>query len=472
LSSLIRRDTANTLPGYLPIDRVFSKTGYGVVVTGTLVRGSFSVGDSVYIEPGNILARVRGLESFGHPRQKVNAGQRVAMNLSLKANKPLSRGLAVFAQAPSVCRTLIAHLELFEADSSCQSTNDLVGQQIRLYHGTAEKPGHIRWLETVATEYGDKIIAQLSLAEPITAEPSERFVLRYGETGLIGGSLLLGTRPRWLTRMKLLPLTKLLLEHKYEKAINEWVAASPQSMVTSETLNTILPLSERNLIQTELDKGNLVSLGDYVMSAPAKEKLFLRLIKTIKQDKSQTSSEQAGISLETLRSRATPGLNKVSFQKVVKEIVDSGRLIRDGDKLKLPDSEKAGSAKQNESTANDIVDILGSNLCLEIDELAKLVGKSRSTVLSALNQLSKTGKASIVNYDFASSNQNLHKAHLILAQLWQEKREITPSDFKERLATTRKYAMPLLSYFDDHSITRRVANGRILLKKPAESAEN
>jgi selenocysteine-specific elongation factor len=60
----------------------------------------------------------------------------------------------------------------------------------------------------------------------------------------------------------------------------------------------------------------------------------------------------------------------------------------------------------------------------------------------------------------------INKAHLALAQIWQQKREISPSDFKEKLGVSRKYAMALLTYFDDHNITRRVANNRVLLKAP------
>ncbi len=472
LSAVTKRELENgtpgyPTPGYLPIDRVFSKAGYGVVITGTLVRGFFRVGDSVYVEPGNIQARVRGLESFGEQRQQASAGQRVAMNLVLKANKPLARGQAVFGQRPSACQTLIADLNLFESDTVFESVDDLVGQQIRLYHGTAEKTGHIRWLERVQTKEGEKTIAQISLTEMITAEPADKFVLRYGDFGIAGGVILIGARPRWLTRKRLMPLAILLIEHQFEAAANFCIENNPQRMLNQNALEGVLPLPKRQLVQDLLQKSIFVRLGDYVTNAKVKDELQQRILSAVEKATSAGgSAESAGINLETLRSSALSGLDKQAFQQLVKAAIDAGSLIKEGDKVKLPGSDETKTAAQCAGDTDEIMKLLAEHVCLEIDEIAEQLKRDRATVLTLINQLSKQGKASVVNYDFASSNEALQKAHVILAQLWQEEKGITPSNFKERLGVTRKYAMPLLSYFDDHSITRRTAEGRMLLKQP------
>ena len=467
LTKATQRGTESTLPAYLPVDRVFTKVGYGLVVTGTLVRGSFTVGDAVFIEPGGLQARIRGLESFGHNLQKANAGQRLAMNLALKTNKPLARGHAVFAEQPSSSQTLVVELRMFEADSGAESVDDLVGQMVRVYHGTAEVPGHIRWLEKTTADEGGKIIAQISLTQAIIAEPADNFVARYGDYGITGGSILIATRPRWLTRKKLVPLAKLILQQKYEEALQNFLDCNPQRMVKKQALAAILPLPQRKLVEALIEKSTLVRLGDYVMSAAAKTDLLKKFVHAVSQTK---SSNVDGIALETLRTRSLSGLERLAFQQLVREAIDSGQVVKEGDKVKLPASGKVQAASADDTaTVDGIMKILHENICLEIDEIARLLSKSRPTIVSLLNQLAKENKASVVNYDFASSNESLHKAHVILAQLWQEKREITPSDFKERLGVTRKYAMPMLSYFDDHSITRRVANSRQLLKLPKQS---
>jgi selenocysteine-specific elongation factor len=467
LTKTTQRGVETTLPAYLPVDRVFTKVGYGLVVTGTLVRGSFTVGDAVFIEPGGLQARIRGLESFGHNLQKANAGQRLAMNLALKTNKPLTRGHAIFAEQPSSCQTLVVELRMFEADSGAESIDDLVGQMVRVYHGTAEVPGHIRWLEKMTADEGGRIIAQISLAQAITAEPAENFVARYGDFGITGGSILVATRPRWLTRKKLVPLAKLILQQKYEEALQIFLDCNPQRMVKKQALAAILPLPQRKLVEALIEKSTLVRLGDYVMSAAAKQDLVQKFVRAVSQAKSPNVE---GVALETLRTRSLSGLERLAFQQLVREAVDSGQVVKEGDKVKLPASGQPQAASaDDDATVDGIMKILGENKCLEIDEIARLLSKSRPAIVSVLNQLTKEDKASIVNYDFASSNESLHNAHVILAQLWQEKREISPSDFKERLGVTRKYAMPMLSYFDDHSITRRVSNSRQLLKLPKQS---
>ncbi len=467
-----QRGIETSLPAYLPVDRVFTKVGYGLVVTGTLVRGSFTVGDTVLIEPGGLQARVRGLESFGHNLQKANAGQRLAINLALKSNKPITRGHAVFAEQPSASQTLIVELRMFEADEGADSVNDLVGQMVRVYHGTSEVPGHIRWLEKVGADEGGRIVAQLSLTEVINAEPGETFVARYGDFGITGGSILVAARPRWLTRKRLVPLATLLLQQNYNEALPNFLDCNPQRMVKKQTLAALLPLAQRQLVETLIANSTLVRLGDYVMNATAKQDLMQKFVQAIAQSKAPAAE---GMALETLRTRSLSGLDKAAFQQLVREVVDDGRVVKEGDKVKLPLSRAGKTASGDgegkaDATVTGIIKLLDENICLEIDEIAKQINKPRASVISILNQLAKEEKASIVNYEFASSSESLHKAHLALAQIWQEKREISPSDFKERLGVTRKYAMPLLSYFDDRSITRRVGNTRQLLKAPKPKA--
>lgn len=101
LKNVVDRTERLDSPVYLPIDRVFTKTGYGTVVTGTLVRGTLDVGSNVLVEPGSLSARIRGMESFGKSINKAHAGQRLAINLVLKQTKPLERGQALFLAPPN-----------------------------------------------------------------------------------------------------------------------------------------------------------------------------------------------------------------------------------------------------------------------------------------------------------------------------------------------------------------------------------
>src|SRR5207253_11204212 len=89
---------------FFPIDRSFTKSGFGTVVTGTLVRGTLRVGQEIVVEPGDVSGRIRRLEAHGNTIEIAQTGQRLACNLSLRDNARLSRGQVILDKplAPAV----------------------------------------------------------------------------------------------------------------------------------------------------------------------------------------------------------------------------------------------------------------------------------------------------------------------------------------------------------------------------------
>lgn len=158
-----RFDTkGNMMPTYLPIDRVFSKPGYGVVVTGTLVSGQVKIGDNLFLQPGDIEGRVRGLESCGKSIKDESGafpGQRLAVNLVLKGNETVTRGHVALSQNHAAIKDLIVEVSdlggLKRGMEKGKKT--LKAQQVLFYNGTAESVGTFRWLEKLD---GDKVIAR------------------------------------------------------------------------------------------------------------------------------------------------------------------------------------------------------------------------------------------------------------------------------------------------------------------------
>jgi selenocysteine-specific elongation factor len=460
---------------YLPIDRVFSKTGYGTVITGTLVRGVLRTGDNVHIEPGALTARIRGMESFGKPVEQAQPGQRLAVNLVLKQSRSLVRGQAIFLAPPTVCQNLIARFNLFEQDSAEQLLKNLPGQQLRVYHGTAEVAGHLRWLELVQTAHGAELVGQISLVSPLIAEPGERFVARYEDTGVTGGDILVGVRARWLSRKKLVPLLESLLDGNYIAAIQHYIESSPHHLIKEDAVLAILPLPQRVMLSAQLLEGKLVALGEYISTVGARDVLTNKVFDSLlKQEKQSVVADRLpdGVTMESLRSKTVGNLDRSVFQSIVKSLIDAGKLVKQDDRLfsrelsEALSKNEAGSVEDDNSDESRVLAILRKQPCLEIKEVAKLLNTSDASVQATLNHLSRKKLAEVVAYEFASTREEIDKAHQALSQIWRQKREISPSDFKEKLSVSRKYAMALLTYFDDHSVTRRVANNRVLLKAP------
>jgi selenocysteine-specific elongation factor len=459
-------------PVYLPIDRVFSKSGYGMVITGTLVRGTVNVGDSLFVEPGGLKPRVRGLETFGHQLQTATAGQRLAINLTFREHTSLARGQTILGEMLQPANTLLVQFDKTPDGDDKNLEKTLPGQPIRLYHGTSECPGDVRWVETVKADgAGEQLLGQIGLAEAVVAEPGDRFVVRHGDEGITGGVILFNSRPRWLTRPKLLELSAALLSRQYKKAVAQFLDACPQRTVRQEAVYSLLPRSIRNSIIEELiSEATTIRLTTHLVTKESMQVLTTKLAKEIAREAATADDTSKQGSMERMRAKVLPGVERTVFQALIKELSDTGKIIRKGDQLTLPDLAAAAAARDKPQARseleNKVMMILCQHLCLEIEELAKQLNVDKKQVTKAIHDLAKDHKAAIVNYEFASTYEKIQFAHNKLVEVWDSKKEITPADFRDAVETTRKYAMALLAYFDDNGITRRTTTSRALLKKP------
>lgn len=447
----------------LPIDRVFSKTGYGVVITGTLVSGHLAVGENISIEPGGIKGRVRGLETFKKQIQDANSGQRLAVNISLKENKTLVRGQVVANWNPPVVNTLIARIEQVGLADEWIKPKDIENQPVRLYHGTAECFGHLRWCQMIDT--AQALIVQIVLTDPVVAEPGDRFVVRYGDEGITGGVVLVTNRPRWMTRNKLNIFAEQLVRHDYQAAADYFLENMTQPATKKETLASFLPISTREeTLQACLAAGSILEDSHFLIAAKRAQHLKQQIVKVVSVGESKDQVTE--YSLESVRTKVSSTLDRQVFQHFLKQLEDSGAIVRSGDKVALKTDKGPTVSSAQSALEAKILNILAEVVCLEIDEVAKRATSDRKQVMVALQNLSKQERASIVDHEFASSSSAIRKAHEVLAQIWEGKKEISPSEFRERLSTSRKYAMALLAYFDNKLITRRVNNTRMLIKAP------
>ncbi len=474
LASIPERDPTGA--AFLPIDRVFTKAGHGTVVTGTLVRGSLSVGDHVTVEPGGMKARVRRLESLGQPVSTAGAGQRVAANLVIKDGGVLKRGHVLLAGRVGPVSNVMVSLSGWGERVDPALLTRLSGQDVRFYHGTAESHGHLRWLEVVPTSESEMTagsvttIAQVALAEPVVAEPGDRFVVRLADETIYGGTILIGDRPRWLTRERLRELMPMLSHKDYKQAAISFISMAPQRMVPISALDRFLPSLVRQTFVEELTgSGFIVRLADHLLTLEAKEQLCGRLHQLLRGRRSDGVDESgpSEIPLEQARRALGAGVDRSVFQSLIQEMVDASSILRRGDKLTLPEAAASkGSDARIEKICQGIEEVLATNFCLEITELAALLPAKPQQVRLAIERLANSGRAHVVGYDYACLASNLEKAHGVLSELWHEKRDISPGEFRERLGTSRKYAMALLAYLDDRHITRRLNNSRVLLKQP------
>lgn len=561
---------------YMPVDRAFTKSGFGLVVTGTLVEGELSTGEHIVVEPGGVKARVRGMESFGKAIDKATAGQRLAVNLAVKDGGVITRGQCIAGSDRTVVHNLI--VEVVDLGGL-----DLVlsPQPIKLYHGTAEAKGTLRWLETVqAGAAATKQFGQIFLEDPIVAQPGNRYVIRYGDDGIAGGAILLVDRPRWLTRQLVHDISAALIEGTAEsqkRAFVLAVAAHPLKAVKLSQMTWFMPMENlKEASVSALADGSLVSIADLLMAVSTREQIGLKILALLQTLMANEDNSRFGVSIETMRKKTFNTLTRPVMQAIVADLAQKGLLAREGDRIFtisgydvyengdsdaaslsediansvpilnaagramaaaysslvtpasvndeiLDDEARAGSASaaaaategsatiSNSSSASSssasstassaasaaanssassvaakpagsapadpqfaqtnrlrdqIMALLNQHPCLEIEEVARQVKLDIKKLNLTLDGMVKNKQVVIVDHDFVATAGKIRAAHLVLHKLWTTKKDISPSDFREGISTTRKYAMALLSHFDEKGVTKRVSGGRALLRMP------
>ena len=159
----------------LPVDRAFSVSGFGTVVTGTIISGRIKVGDTVEVYPSKVVTKVRGIHIHDKPEEFGEAGQRCAINLANIKLSEISRG-DVVSKVNIMEPSFSIDCVLYYLKSA---EKPLVNRQrVRLYHGTDEILCRVVILDREEIAPGESAYVQLRLEKPINAQRNDRYVLR------------------------------------------------------------------------------------------------------------------------------------------------------------------------------------------------------------------------------------------------------------------------------------------------------
>ncbi len=203
----------------LPIDRVFSKKGFGTIVTGTLYQGRLRIGDELILLPNNQKVKVRQLQVHGETRQEAFAGQRVAVNLAGVDKEQIERGhvLATPGSIKSTQRLDVEITLLDELDFNLKQRGP-----IRLHMATSDVLGRIIFFDRNECLPGETCLAQLELEEPVAALFEDRFVLRRPTPmTTIGGGIVIDP---YAPKHRFGPQTIELISSKKEKDVGSRAA--------------------------------------------------------------------------------------------------------------------------------------------------------------------------------------------------------------------------------------------------------
>ncbi len=455
-----------TGPPRLPVDRVFTITGFGTVATGTLLSGQINTGDSLQIYPDGRVYRVRNIQVHGHKVTTAEAGQRVAINLSGLEIGELDRGQVLAAQG-SLQPTHRLDVKLQFLHSAPKPLKHRA--RVRVYLGTAEILGRVILLDREELEPGDEAYIQLQMEEHVAAARGDHLVIRsYSPMRTIGGGVVVDP-----TAIKHKRYREELI-----KALNTAEKGTPaelleQYLAANARLYTPADLTAGTGLTAETVAGALRELldqGHAVKLVYEGEKTYLSVqvmdswedkIKQALTEYHQKYPLREGYPKEELRSRLFPALSNKHFQMLLLGLEQTGRLDLRANSVAIsgflpqPGSAQSTAIKQLEKIylANPYQPPGWSDATQEAG-----INKDDQEILNYLlnrGTLVKIADGMFFHHRALAEIMALVKNHLL------EKGELLLGELRDLLQTSRKYALPLLEYMDREKFTRRVGDKRV-----------
>jgi selenocysteine-specific elongation factor len=452
----------------LPIDRVFIMKGFGTVVTGTLVSGSISVGDTVQILPSLREGKVRGIQVHNEIIETARAGQRTAVNLQGIEKSLINRG-DVIVHPQTITPTYMVDAYLEHLPTSPRRLRNRIKQ--RFHIGTSSRLATIILLDREELAPGEKGFVQLRFEKPVVAFPQDRFVVR-GSSAIqtLGGGVVVDSHPAKHKRLARDVLAGLmtLKEGKDEEVVIHHLASSGRRGLTLRELRERVNIPPSQLLKhlrELMAKAEIVTIdgddGRFIHHL-GYEQLKKKTLSYILEFH-QKYPLKLGPSKEEVKSKLPKTVEAKLFHRMLRELVDSKEVLVEKDKVRL--STHRVSLRDDQKRLKNTVEGLFAQGGLQspsLKELASKLSTDESEVRNVVRLLVEEGAITKAKEDMYFHREAVEKLKGELIQFLRAHHEITTAQFKEMTKVSRKYTIPLIEYFDSSKVTIRVGEKRLL----------
>ncbi|MEP6788684.1 MAG: selenocysteine-specific translation elongation factor [Acidobacteriota bacterium] len=457
----------------LPIDRSFTMKGFGAVVTGTLASGEIAEGAEMQLFPTGEKVRVRGIQMHGKPTTRVSAGSRVAVNLGGIDHSKVERGMTLVE--PNALRSTHIFDALIEILSDAPKSLR-TRQRVRVHIGTIEALARIQVLNnTGEIAPGDSGFAQIRLEVPVVMVPGERFIIRsYSPQSTTGGGAVIDNRAVKHRRKDLEAVCKYLSDlhsasDNHIAMVKLTVTAKGTLGLSFAALQARTALNKDNLmvaIERNLAAGEILDIDGHYLATGSFGSLSRAAVNAVEQFH-QREPLAKGMSRQALREQVFWYLPDEVFQSVIASVGSSGKIELDRDVIRLR-SHRAKLSPVEIVVSEKILTIF-KTARLEVpkldDALADAIAGtnlSRQDARKYFQQFLDTGEIVKVTDEFYFVRDSIDR----LVEKLREVASNTPdrlidvAKFKALAGISRKYAIPLLEYFDRERITTRAGDKR------------
>ena len=466
----------------LPIDRAFSMKGFGAVVTGTLIAGQIAEGDELELLPVGMRVRVRGLQVHGQSVKHAHAGQRTAVNLAGVDTAQVERGM-VLAPAGRLRPTQIIDVWIDVLASAPRALR--TRSRVRFHIGAAEVLGRVTVLGGPSEiRAGSGALAQLRLESPVVALHGDRFIVRsYSPADTIGGGSVIDPFPTKHRRKeidKTVQRLRSLMSDERSKKLASFVRAAEKHGVRLADIAAATGWTDdvlaRAAAEGEAEK-SVVNAGGVYLAREVLEQISSNIVEELERHHKREPLAR-GMLRETLRERLFAHSLPELFGAVIATLETSGEVVSEKDVLRLSghrvdltDRDAKLSAEIERIYREAGVEAPSLDEAMARAGVAAAQRAQARKILQLLLDSRKLVRVQNEMFMHAQVVENLKTKLQNYAAQHEPNRLIDVLTFKNLAGVSRKYAIPLLEYFDREQVTRRAGDKRVILgrKKPPES---
>jgi selenocysteine-specific elongation factor len=451
----------------LPIDRVFTIKGFGTVVAGTVLSGKVKQDDTVELLPKGMSLRVRGVQVHKGKVQEGSVGYRTAINLLGIEKEAVQRGDVLaepgFFKPTSMIDTRFSLLSSWKKDLKNRT-------RVHVHIGTSEVIARMILLDKEIISPGEECYVQFHFEKPVIADQGDRYVVRsYSPVRTLGGGVILDVHPHKHKRFQkdIIERLEKLLKGDLEIAVLEILKDAWFTPMTVEDLAKSLGITKENA-QNHLDKlsqsGETLQASKKGWMAADNHEILKRKLLSILDNFHKENPLRVSMPTAELRSRIRQPLDKILFEKSLGSLQEEKKVIIQKDRVQMsghkpsmtPEQEKIKKKIENKFLQNPFSPP-------GIKEIIESFGKSAENLVS---HLMETGELIRLDEGILLHRKALEEAKEKIGSFLAEKGPATVSEIREHLGTTRKYAVPLLTYLDNIGFTARNGDHRKLKNRP------
>jgi selenocysteine-specific elongation factor SelB len=445
----------------LPIDRAFSLSGFGTIITGTLLTGTISKEDTLEMYPIGKTSKIRSIQVHGEDKDKCYAGQRVAINLSNIKKREIGRG-CVLAPPDSMKNTDILDVRLNVLESSMRVLTNHT--RLHFFTGTSEILCRAVLLDKEEIGPGESGFVQLRLEEEIALRRGDKFVVRfYSPMETIGGGVVLEPNPSIHKRFQenviceleqkesgsSADVIELHVKEHGDTMITQTELAKLTALSMDEVISDVKELEEQGLVKTfAMKKDTFVWHRD--SERHAREILVDALAEYEKKYPYRYGMKKAEVQM-TFFKKIKPNV----FDQYLTLLEEEGVIRKVDEFLGTPEFEVRKDKVYDQVSSIILKTVKNAKYDFVRYADMKFKGVSREVADDILNILLEEKAVVKVGDDMCTLTEYMDQAKEMISEKLSVNPVITIAEVRDMFKTSRKSAKPILEYMDSIKVTKK-----------------